>query len=108
MVAAVMTKRPSRLSLFQDAFPNLTTLRARATIRHMAEIDSLEALQGLQRDLLALTASQLPTVERLWAELESQIDEFRKLLDKPRKNDASRRTLTSGSDPFSRCAKVSR
>lgn len=62
----------------------------------MAETDSLEAFQGLQRDLLALSASQLPTVERLWAELESHIDEFRRLFEKPRKNDASRRTLNSG------------
>ena len=62
----------------------------------MPESDSLEALQALQRDLLALSASQLPTVERLWAELEAQIDQFRKLLDKPLKNDSSRRTLNSG------------
>jgi len=53
----------------------------------MAEEDSLEGLQGLHRDLLALTESRLPTLERLWAELEARIDEFKTLLDRPRKND---------------------
>jgi nuclear pore complex protein Nup205 len=62
----------------------------------MAESDSLEALQALQRDLIALSVSQLPTVERLWAELEAQVDQFRKLLSKPTKNDASRQKLSKG------------
>ncbi|KAF2138835.1 uncharacterized protein K452DRAFT_320940 [Aplosporella prunicola CBS 121167] len=56
----------------------------------MADTDSLEALQGLHRDLLALSASRLVVLERLEAELEARIEEFKKLLDKPRKNDKSR------------------
>ena len=62
----------------------------------MAEEDSLEGLQGLHRDLLALTESRLPTLERLWAELETRIDEFKTLVDRPRKNDKSRQILSSG------------
>ncbi|KAJ9665719.1 hypothetical protein H2201_004203 [Coniosporium apollinis] len=62
----------------------------------MAGTDSLEALQGLHQDLLAFTESRLPTIDRLSLELEARIEEFRKLLDKPRKDDNSRRTLASG------------
>ncbi|GME28708.1 hypothetical protein GTA08_BOTSDO04298 [Neofusicoccum parvum] len=59
----------------------------------MADTDSLEALQGLHRDLLALSEARLPNIERLWAELLARVDEFKKLLDKPRKNDRSREAL---------------
>lgn len=57
---------------------------------------SLEGLRGLHQDLIALSNSQLRNVERLWAELDARVDEFRRLLDKPRKNEASRKTLQSG------------
>lgn len=62
----------------------------------MADGGSLEGLQDLHQDLIALSESQLRNVERLWAELDARVDEFRKLLDKPQKNDASRRLLQSG------------
>ena len=62
----------------------------------MADGGSLEGLQDLHQDLIALSELQLRNVERLWAELDARVDEFRKLLDKPRKNDASRRLLQSG------------
>lgn len=65
----------------------------------MADTDSLEALQGLHRDLLALSEARLPNIERLWAELLARVDEFKKLLDKPRKNDRSREALKKGALP---------
>lgn len=62
----------------------------------MTDQDSLKSLRGLHQDLIALENSQLLTVERLWADLEIRIDEFRKLLDKSPKNETSRNTLLSG------------
>lgn len=65
----------------------------------MADTDSLEALQGLHRDLLALSEARLPNIGRLEVELFARVDEFKKLLDKPRKNDKSREALKSGASP---------
>lgn len=62
----------------------------------MDEDDSLVRLQGLQADLVAFSESRLPNVERLWAELESSIEDFQRLLDRQQKNDKSRQTLKSG------------
>jgi nuclear pore complex protein Nup205 len=62
----------------------------------MAEDEGLAALRGLHQDLLALEESRLRNIDRLWAELEARVDEFRQLLDKPGKNDGSRKTLQSG------------
>jgi nuclear pore complex protein Nup205 len=61
-----------------------------------AHKDSLEALQGLHQDLLALSESRLPVLERLRDQLEHTTQEFRSLLDKPEKSTASRNTLSSG------------
>ena len=58
--------------------------------------DSLESLRGLHQDLIALSESRLPNVERLWADLEAHIEEFKKLLDKTTKSDASRSSVLSG------------
>jgi len=62
----------------------------------MADHEGLAGLRGLHQDLLALEESRLRNIDRLWAELEARINEFRELLDKPAKNDASRKTLQSG------------
>lgn len=62
----------------------------------MTDRNSLEGLRGLHQDLIALEDSQLRNIERLWAELEARIDEFRKLLDKPPKKENSRNTVLSG------------
>lgn len=62
----------------------------------MAEDDSLAALQGLHRDLCAHIDLQLPVLERLVLNLEAHLEEFKTLLDKKPKNDASRRLLSSG------------
>lgn len=62
----------------------------------MENSGGLAGLRGLHQDLLALEASRLRNVERLWADLEARVNEFRQLLDKPAKNEASRKALSSG------------
>lgn len=60
----------------------------------MAEEDTLDALQGLHRDLLAFCENRLQDIDRLVEELEGRIDEFRALLDKKPKNDKSRQEIS--------------
>lgn len=62
----------------------------------MADDDSLHALEALHRDLCALIDNRLPTLHRLVHSLESQLQDFKTLIDKKPKNDASRNTLNSG------------
>ena len=62
----------------------------------MAGQDNLEALRDLHQDLVDLSTSQLPVIERLLVSLEANIEAFRQLLDKPVKNDASRQSVSSG------------
>ena len=62
----------------------------------MDEDDTLVKLQGLQADLVAFSESRLLNLERLWAELEGSIADFRRLLDKQQKNDRSRQALKAG------------
>jgi nuclear pore complex protein Nup205 len=62
----------------------------------MAEVDGLLALQGLHSDLLAFSENRLQDIERLVNELDGRIEEFRALLDKQGKADASRRKLSEG------------
>lgn len=57
-------------------------------------------LRGIHQDLLALEASRLRNIDRLWADLEARIDEFKQLLNKAPKNDASRKSLLSGLYPL--------
>lgn len=59
----------------------------------MEDTDSLSRLQDLQADLVAFSESRLPTLERLWAELEGSIEDFRRLLETQRRNDKSRQAL---------------
>lgn len=59
----------------------------------MDEDDTLTKLQGLQADLVAFSESRLANLDRLWAELEGSIADFRSLLDKQQKNDKSRQAL---------------
>jgi len=58
--------------------------------------DSLARLQTLHRDLINLTESRLPNIERLLTELEARIEDFRILLDRRPKNDKSRQQLAGG------------
>lgn len=60
--------------------------------------ESIERLQGLHRDLVSLSESRLPNIDRLWLELESRVDEFRDLLEKRPKNEKSREALSSGNE----------
>lgn len=60
----------------------------------MAEEDTLDALQGLHRDLLAFCENRLQDIDRLVEELEGRIDDFRALLDKKPKNDTSRQEIS--------------
>lgn len=62
----------------------------------MSSTPSLDALQGIHRDLIALSESRLLAVDRLLNELEAQVEEFRKLLSKKVKNDESRKRLSAG------------
>ncbi|MCJ1474830.1 hypothetical protein MMC13_003490 [Lambiella insularis] len=58
----------------------------------------LGALQDLQQDLVALSTTQLQNVEKLWLDLEANIDALRRLLDKPERKETSRASLLSGMD----------
>ena len=58
--------------------------------------EGLNGLELLYTDLCGLIDRQLPVVERLTDNLEAHLEEFRLLLDKKGKNDASRQKLASG------------
>ncbi|KAK2804256.1 hypothetical protein FQN51_002345 [Onygenales sp. PD_10] len=58
--------------------------------------DDVETLRGIFLDLSALSRSALPAVDRLVFELEATVQDFRKLLDKPAKNNESRQSVLSG------------
>ena len=63
----------------------------------MAELlDNLAGLRGLYQDLSAVSESSFSNIERLCVELETHIEDFRKLLDKPAKNNTSRQKVLSG------------
>ena len=59
-------------------------------------MDSVERLKGLYQDLVAFSETRLANVERLSVELQASIEDFRKLLDKSAKSNASRQAFTSG------------
>ncbi|PGH11864.1 hypothetical protein AJ80_06929 [Polytolypa hystricis UAMH7299] len=62
----------------------------------MDDSDDLNGLRGLYQDLSALSRNALPNLERLVFELESTVEDFRKLLDKPPKKNESRQAVLSG------------
>lgn len=62
----------------------------------------LERLQDLQRDLVSFTESRLANLDRLSEELETSIEDLRRLLERKRKSQSSRDALSatpSGSPP---------
>ncbi|KAI5288879.1 hypothetical protein KEM54_004746, partial [Ascosphaera aggregata] len=62
----------------------------------MAGQADLDSLRGLYQDLTSLSRSALPSLERLIFALETTIGDFKKLLDKPLKNDGNRKKVLSG------------
>ncbi|RAK99479.1 cullin-4B [Aspergillus ibericus CBS 121593] len=62
----------------------------------MEDRDLATGLRGLYQDLSALSASSFVNIDRLRIELEAHIDDFKKLLDKPAKNNSSRQAVLSG------------
>lgn len=62
----------------------------------MDEVDSLGGLRGLYQDLSAIPDTPMVNIERLCLELETHIEDFRKLLTKASKNDTSRKSVLSG------------
>ena len=59
--------------------------------------EGLVGLKGLHQDLLDLDQGhRMRNIDRLWASLEARVNEFRQLLDKPSRNEESRKTLLSG------------
>ncbi|KAI9052231.1 hypothetical protein LZ554_003588 [Drepanopeziza brunnea f. sp. 'monogermtubi'] len=62
----------------------------------MAEVSSLESLQALYADLLALSESRLSSIERLGAQLDAHIRDFKNLLDKKPRSEQSRQSLATG------------
>lgn len=77
------------------AFLNLPNSLARLNFGRNA-MESLERLRELYEDLIAFSETRLANVDRLWLELESSVQDFRKLLDKRAKSNTSRQSLTSG------------
>jgi nuclear pore complex protein Nup205 len=65
----------------------------------MAELNSLESLQALYTDLLALSEKRLSSIERLGAEIDAHLRDFKNLLDKKPRNEQSRQSLATGTKP---------
>lgn len=71
-----------------------TSLTPRAVMADLQ--DNLASLRGLYQDLSTNPNGSIATIERLCAELEMHIQDFRNLLDKAAKNNASRQQVLSG------------
>ncbi|KAK3683109.1 hypothetical protein LTR37_020547 [Vermiconidia calcicola] len=61
--------------------------------------NAMERLQNLQRDLIAFTESRLPALDRLAAELDASTEDLRKLLEKEKTNEESRKRLEPPTTP---------
>ncbi|KAF8854844.1 hypothetical protein BDZ45DRAFT_627138 [Acephala macrosclerotiorum] len=62
----------------------------------MTDQNSLESLQALYADLLALSEARLTSLERLGNQLDAHVKSFQSLLDKKVRNEQSRQTLATG------------
>jgi nuclear pore complex protein Nup205 len=62
----------------------------------MTDQNSLQSLQALYADLLALSEARLTSLERLGNQLDAHVKDFRSLLDKKVRNEQSRQTLATG------------
>lgn len=59
-------------------------------------MDSLERLQGLHADLIAVSQRTLVNIDRLWHDLEASIEDFRSLLDKTQSTADEARAFREG------------
>jgi hypothetical protein len=82
--------------LFHAGSEHSPAARAGASSSTMAELNSLESLQALYSDLVALSEKQLSSIERLAAELDAHRRDFKNLLDKKPRNEQSRKSLATG------------
>jgi nuclear pore complex protein Nup205 len=64
----------------------------------MSELNSLEDLQALYTDLLALSESRLSDLARLGTALDAHVRDFRNLLDKRARSEESRKSLATGTE----------
>lgn len=62
----------------------------------MDGVDSMGGLRGLYQDLSGITESSIVNIDRLCVELETHLNDFRTLLEKPSKNDNSRKSVLTG------------
>ena len=62
----------------------------------MADDESLQALEALHRDLVALVDNRLTAVDRLRQNLEDHLEQLKALVTKKGRNDQSRGALSSG------------
>ncbi len=73
----------------------------------MTDAEGFDGFRGLYKDLLASFELRLPNVEKLWAELEVRVEDFKKLLDKKTKDDRSRQAISSGNNRMQTQVRVS-
>nr|OQO25403.1 hypothetical protein B0A51_08472 [Rachicladosporium sp. CCFEE 5018] len=72
----------------------------------MEDDDPLERLQSLQRDLLLFMDSRLANIQRLELEIDASMADFRRLLDKKKRSQASRDALSASPSGNSQISKV--
>lgn len=88
----LLNNKALKASLFSPSSPRAA----------MAELhQNLAGLHGLYKDLSAISDSSLVNIDRLMFELDVHIEDFRKLLDKPAKNNESRQRVLSGRSTLS-------
>ncbi|KAF2767687.1 hypothetical protein EJ03DRAFT_344430 [Teratosphaeria nubilosa] len=68
--------------------------------------DPLQRLLALKRDLSAFAEQRLPNVARLSAELDASIEDLKKLLERRKKNEASRKELVPTTTPRPETVKI--
>jgi hypothetical protein len=88
------------LQFYAGQVANIARPRTLAHRIQMAELSSLESLQALYTDLLALSEKRLSSIERLGVEIEAHIRDFKNLLDKKPRNEQSRQSLGTGMKPL--------
>ena len=62
----------------------------------MDSVDTVAAIQGLHQDLIALSESRLPTIDRLLLDLDAHVEALRRLLDHKPKSQESRDRIAVG------------